>query len=346
MPEKPYSPEDRILAPEESPFDDLDLSLRPRRLREYIGQRKVKENLEISIQAARARGDVLDHILLFGPPGLGKTTLAHIVAHEMDASIRTTSGPAIERPGDLAAILTNLDAGGILFIDEIHRLNRLVEEILYPAMEDCQLDLVIGKGPSARTIKLDLPRFTLIGATTRAGLISSPLRDRFGIHHYFAFYDTDELQTIVTRSAEILNVPIEADGARELARRSRGTPRIANRLLKRVRDYAEVRADGRITAAVADAALRMLEVDELGLDGFDRKLLRIVIEKYGGGPVGVETLAAATSEERDTIEDVYEPYLLQLGFLARTPRGRVATPLAYAHLGVKTPGAGGLFQDQ
>lgn len=346
MRESSFSPEDRILAPEESPFDDLDLSLRPRRLREYIGQRKVKENLEISIQAARGRGDVLDHVLLFGPPGLGKTTLAHIVAHEMDASIRTTSGPAIERPGDLAAILTNLDPGGILFIDEIHRLNRIVEEILYPAMEDCQLDLVIGKGPSARTIKLDLPRFTLIGATTRAGLISSPLRDRFGIHHYFAFYDADELQTIVTRSAEILDVPIEPDGARELARRSRGTPRIANRLLKRVRDYAQVRADGRITAEVADTALRMLEVDELGLDGFDRKLLRIVIEKYGGGPVGVETLAAATSEERDTIEDVYEPYLLQLGFLARTPRGRVATPLAYAHLGVKAPGGGGLFPDE
>jgi Holliday junction DNA helicase RuvB len=333
---------ERILSPEPLDVDDGELSLRPKRLREYIGQAKIKENLEISIEAARRRGEALDHLLLFGPPGLGKTTLAHIVGHEMETTVRTSSGPAIERPGDLAAILTNLEPGSVLFIDEIHRLNRLVEEILYPAMEDYQLDLVIGKGPSARTIKLDLPAFTLIGATTRAGLLSSPLRDRFGIQHYFSFYTPDELQTIVRRSADILKVEIEPSGAGEIARRSRGTPRIANRLLKRVRDYAQVRADGVITAAVADEALRMLEVDALGLDDFDRRLLRVMIEKYGGGPVGVETLAAATSEERD--EDVYEPYLLQLGFIARTPRGRVATPAAYAHLGLTAP-RNGLFAE-
>lgn len=332
--------DDRILSPAPLETDDGELSLRPKRLREYIGQAKIKENLEISIEAARKRGEPLDHLLLFGPPGLGKTTLAHIVGHEMETTVRTSSGPAIERPGDLAAILTNLEPGSVLFIDEIHRLNRLVEEILYPAMEDYQLDLVIGKGPSARTIKLDLPAFTLIGATTRAGLLSSPLRDRFGIQHYFAFYTPQELQTIVSRSADILRVEIEQGGAGEIARRSRGTPRIANRLLKRVRDYAQVRADGVITAQVADEALKKLEVDSLGLDDFDRKLLRVMIEKYGGGPVGVETLAAATSEERDTIEDVYEPYLLQLGFLARTPRGRVATPAAYAHLGITAPRTG------
>ena len=330
----------RLVSPETHETDDRELSLRPKRLREYIGQAKIKENLEISIEAARRRGEALDHLLLYGPPGLGKTTLAHIVANEMDATLRTSSGPAIERPGDLAAILTNLEPGSVLFIDEIHRLNRLVEEILYPAMEDYQLDLVIGKGPSARTLKLDLPQFTLIGATTRAGLLSSPLRDRFGIHHYFAFYTVPELHTIVVRSAEILNVGIEESGAEEIARRSRGTPRIANRLLKRVRDYAEVRADGVITARVADEALIKLEVDSLGLDEFDRKLLRVMIEKYNGGPVGVETLAAATSEERDTIEDMYEPYLLQLGFIARTPRGRIATPDAYRHLGYTAPRSG------
>lgn len=330
----------RLVSPETLEIDDGELSLRPKRLREYIGQAKIKDNLEISLEAARRRGEALDHLLLYGPPGLGKTTLAHIVANEMEATLRTSSGPAIERPGDLAAILTNLEPGSVLFIDEIHRLNRLVEEILYPAMEDYQLDLVIGKGPSARTIKLDLPRFTLIGATTRAGLLSSPLRDRFGIHHYFAFYNTAELHTIVVRSAEILNVGIENSGAEEIARRSRGTPRIANRLLKRVRDYAQVRADGVITARVADEALSKLEVDALGLDEFDRKLLRVMIEKYNGGPVGVETLAAATSEERDTIEDMYEPYLLQLGFIARTPRGRIATPDAYKHLGFSAPSSG------
>jgi len=333
----------RIVDAQETDWDDSELSLRPKRLREYIGQQKVKENLEISIQAARARGEALDHLLLFGPPGLGKTTLAHIVANEMDAPLRTTSGPAIERLGDLAAILTNLEPGSVLFIDEIHRLNRLIEEMLYPAMEDYQLDLVIGKGPSARTIKMDLPRFTLIGATTRAGLLTSPLRERFGIQHYFAFYTPRELQTIVERSAGILDVKIESEGAAEIARRSRGTPRIANRLLKRVRDFAQVRADGIVTDEVAGRALAMLEVDALGLDAFDRRLLRILIEKHGGGPVGVETLAAATSEERDTIEDVYEPYLLQIGFLARTPRGRAATPAAYEHLDIKLPSSGGLF---
>ncbi|HEY3412931.1 MAG TPA: Holliday junction branch migration DNA helicase RuvB [Armatimonadota bacterium] len=336
--------DERLVSPETHEADDRELSLRPKRLREYIGQAKIKDNLEISIEAACRRGEALDHLLLYGPPGLGKTTLAHIVANEMGATLRTSSGPAIERPGDLAAILTNLEPGSVLFIDEIHRLNRLVEEILYPAMEDYQLDLVIGKGPSARTLKLDLPQFTLIGATTRAGLLSSPLRDRFGIHHYFAFYTVPELHTIVLRSAEILDVEIEDSGAGEIARRSRGTPRIANRLLKRVRDYAEVRADGVITARVADEALSKLEVDALGLDEFDRKLLRVMIEKYNGGPVGVETLAAATSEERDTIEDMYEPYLLQLGFIARTPRGRMATPDAYKHLGFTAP-RNGLFAE-
>jgi holliday junction DNA helicase RuvB len=314
---------------------DLDYSLRPRRLAEFIGQNKVKENLSISIQAAKLRGESLDHVLLYGPPGLGKTTLANIIANEMDVTVRTTSGPAIERPGDLAAILTNLEPHSVLFIDEIHRLNRVVEEILYPAMEDYQLDLIIGKGPSARTIKLELPHYTLIGATTRAGLLTSPLRERFGIVHFLEFYTVDDLRHVVTRSAQILEVDIDDTGAHEIARRSRGTPRVSNRLLKRVRDYAQVRADGVISGRVAGEALAMLEVDELGLDELDRRFLRTIIEKFDGGPVGIETIAASISEERDTIEDVYEPFLLQIGFLNRTPRGRVATRLAYEHLGLE-----------
>jgi Holliday junction DNA helicase RuvB len=328
---------ERVLDPAELPLDEAELSLRPRRLREYIGQQKIKDNLGISIEAATNRREPLDHLLLSGPPGLGKTTLAHIIANEMDAPIRTTSGPAMERAGDLAAILTNLEEGSVLFIDEIHRLNRVIEEILYPAMEDFTVDLIIGKGPSASTLSLPVKHFTLIGATTRSGLLSSPLRDRFGIHHHFVFYTPGELHTIIMRSADILDVEIEPDGAAEIARRSRGTPRIANRVLKRVRDYAQVRAAGVITKDVANEALLLLEVDHLGLDEFDRKLLRVLIEKYNGGPVGVETLAAATSEERDTIEDVYEPYLMQLGFLARTPRGRIATASAWEHLGLTPP---------
>ncbi len=312
--------------------DTDELSLRPRRLGEYIGQPKIKENLGITLAAARMRNESIDHILLHGPPGLGKTSLAGVIANEMGASFRTTSGPAIERPGDLVAILTNLESGSVLFIDEIHRLNRLAEEFLYPAMEDFEMDLVLGKGPSARTVKVPLPRFTLIGATTRAGLLTNPLRDRFGVVHYFDFYAPEDLHRIITRSAEILNVPIEDGGASQIARRSRGTPRIANRLLKRVRDFAQVRADGVITPEVADAALRMQGVDDLGLDDFDRRFLSTIIEKFDGGPVGVETIAATLQEERDTIEDVYEPYLMQLGFLNRTPRGRMATRGAYEHL--------------
>jgi holliday junction DNA helicase RuvB len=329
--------EERIVAARAQDEDAAELSLRPRRLDEYIGQTKVKENLRILLEAAQQRNEALDHILLYGPPGLGKTSLAYVIAAEMSVNIRTTSGPAFERAGDLAAILTNEQARDILFIDEIHRLNRVIEEMLYPAMEDFQVDFVIGKGPSARTLRMNLQRFTIIGATTRLGLISSPLRERFGVHYNLEFYDLEALLQIVTRSAGILKIAIDPDAALEIAQRSRGTPRVANRLLKRVRDYAQVRADGHVTLPVARAALALLEVDERGLDATDYKLLRTIIEKFGGGPVGLDTIAAATSEESDTIEDVYEPYLLQLGFLKRTPRGRVATPLAYTHLGIPQP---------
>jgi len=330
--------DDRMVTPRRREEDAaMDATLRPRRLDEYIGQDKVKNNLRILIDAARARQEAVDHVLLYGPPGLGKTTLAAIVAHEMGVNIRVTSGPAIERPGDLAAILTNLQKSDILFIDEIHRLGRVVEEVLYPAMEDFALDIIIGKGPAARSIRLKLPPFTLIGATTRIALMTSPLRDRFGVIYRLDFYDEAAMLAIVRRSARILGVPIDEAGATEIARRARGTPRIANRILRRVRDYAQVRADGIITVDVARQALALLDVDALGLDEIDRRVLRTIIEKFGGGPVGIETIAAAISEEADTIMDVYEPYLLQLGFLARTPRGRVATPAAYEHLGLKPP---------
>jgi holliday junction DNA helicase RuvB len=327
----------RTITPDKTEDDRFEATLRPRALDDYVGQEKAKGNLGLFIDAARGRGEALDHVLLYGPPGLGKTTLANIIACEMGVSIKSTSGPVIERPGDLAAILTNLEPHDVLFIDEIHRLSHVVEEILYPAMEDFQLDIIIGQGPSARTIKLDLPKFTLVGATTRAGLLSSPLRDRFGVISRLEFYTHEELAFIVTRSARIFGMEIDAGGAMELARRSRGTPRIANRLLRRVRDFAQVRADGVITHSVADQALALLEIDQMGFDTMDRAILLTIIDKFGGGPVGLDTIAAAISEESDTIEDVYEPFLIQNGFLNRTPRGRVATPAAYSHFGRIAP---------
>ncbi|MBR2444897.1 MAG: Holliday junction branch migration DNA helicase RuvB [Clostridia bacterium] len=334
--------ESRIVSTEASGEDnEVEISLRPKTFDEYIGQEKVREMLKVYIDAAKGRGDSLDHVLLYGPPGLGKTTLSGIIAAEMGVNFRVTSGPAIEKQGDLAAILTNLAPGDVLFIDEIHRLSRSIEEILYPAMEDYVLDIIIGKGPAARSIRVPLPKFTLIGATTRAGQLTTPLRDRFGVLLRLELYTPDELATIIKRSASLLNVGIDDDGAYEIASRSRGTPRIANRLLKRVRDYAQVKGDGKITLEIAQMALKSLEIDELGLDNIDRKMLETIIKFYDGGPVGLETLAATIGEESITIEDVYEPYLMQIGFLSRTPRGRCVTRLAYEHLGIPFNGAGG-----